>query len=69
MVLVEGRLEHVVGVDVQPAEDLGVGLGDPARGLLQPLTVGVLADREQQLAHGRLGPGQVDAGRLGCAQP
>ena len=58
VVLVEGRLENLVRVDVQAAEDLGERARHPGRRGLQALTVGVLADREQQLADGRLGPGR-----------
>ena len=34
----------------RPAEHLAVGPGDPGRGVPQAVAVGVLADREQQLA-------------------
>ena len=44
----------------QPAGQLGVRPGDPGRGVVQPLAVGVLADRDQQLADGGLGARVVE---------
>jgi hypothetical protein len=38
---------------VEAADDLGVHLGDPLRRALEAVAVGVLADREEQLADGR----------------
>ncbi len=57
---VEGGLQHVLGLHRQAREDLRVGTRDPGRGLLEPVAVGVLPDREQDLAHRRLDAGQVD---------
>ena len=50
-------------------QQLGVRPGDPGRGLAQPLAVGVLADRDQQLADGRLGAGLVEVGDVAAAAP
>ena len=46
---------------VQPAEDLGVHLGDAPRRAQQAVAVGILADRDEDLAHGLLDPGEIDA--------
>ena len=53
--------EMARGIFVQTAADLGVHLGDPLRRAQQPVAVGVLADREEDLAHGLLDPREVDA--------
>ena len=53
---VEGRRQDVLGPLPQPGEDLLVRTGHPGRRLPQSLAVRVLADRDQQLAHGVLGP-------------
>jgi hypothetical protein len=60
VVLVEGRLENLVGLDEQAAEDLFVRARDAFRGCLQPLAIGVLADRDEQLTDGRGRPVEVD---------
>ena len=49
------RDDEVTGrVLVQSAEHLGVHLGDAARRAQQTVAVGILADRDQDLAHGLL---------------
>ena len=50
------------GVLAQPGEDLGVRRGPPGPGCRAGRPVGVLADRDQQLADGRLDPRDVDHG-------
>ena len=50
MFFVECGVQHRIRVGVQPGEHLPVGPGDPRRGLLQPLAVGVLTHRQQQFA-------------------
>ena len=62
VVLVEGLVEHGVGVGVQPGEDLGVRPGDPGGRLAQAVTVGVFPDREEQLADRGLGARPVQLG-------
>ena len=57
---VEGLREHFCGVERQPREELAVGPRDARRCLLQTLTIGVLADGDEQLAHRGLGPWLVD---------
>ena len=57
---VEGGVEHLVGICEQSAEHLAVGARDPRRGVAQPLTLGVLADGDQQFPYGRLGPGLIE---------
>ena len=44
----------------RPAK-ISVGAGDPGRGVAQALPVGVLADRDEQLADRGLGAGLVEA--------
>ena len=60
--LEDGR-EHLLGALVVAAEDLGVRARDARRRRLQAVTVGILADRQQQLADGSLGTGYVDGQR------
>ena len=60
MVGLEGRGEHLGRVDPQAREELGVGPGDPGRSALQPVTVRVLADGDQDLANSFLYPPEVD---------
>ena len=63
---VERGREDLARVLVHAGQQLGVRLGDAARGVTQPVAVGVLADRDQQLADRRLGPGRSTAhGRSG----
>jgi hypothetical protein len=50
---VEGRGQHVLGRHPHPAGDLGVHPRDPGGGVEQPVALGVLADRREQLSHGR----------------
>ena len=52
---VEGRRQDVLGLLAQAGEYLGVGTRHPRRRLPQALAVRVLADRDQELADGRLG--------------
>ncbi len=59
VVLVEGGLEDLGGVDAQSGEEFGVGAGDAARGLLEAGPVGVLADGDQDLPDGGFDPPQV----------
>ena len=47
-------------VFVQPTAHLGVHLGNTARSTQQAVAVGILADREQDLAYGLLQPVDVD---------
>ena len=61
----EGGAEHLGRVDPQAGEEFGVRAGDPGRGLLEPVAVRVLADRDQDLADRLLDPAQVD----GVARP
>ena len=63
VVLVEGPLQHRVRVDAQAGELLRVGAGHPGRGVRKALPVRVLAARDQQLPHRRLGPGLVEVRR------
>jgi hypothetical protein len=71
----ERRVQHLGRVDPQAGEQLGVRPGDPGRRLDQSVPVGILADRDQDLADGLLDPGQVDrlldrrAGQLAVDQP
>lgn len=53
--LVERRSQHLVGIDEQSAEHLPVCTRHSSGRVLQPLALGVLTHREQQLANGRLG--------------
>jgi hypothetical protein len=65
----ERRTEHLRRLDTQPGEQLGVGASHAGRGLLQTFAVRVLADRDEDLADGRLDPRQVDRGvDVGAAQ-
>ena len=66
---VEGRGQDVGGVLAQPGEDLRVGPGDPAGGVEQPLAVGVLPDREQQLPDGASARAKSIALRAPTASP
>ncbi len=59
----EGRLQHALGRRVEAREGLGVGAGDPVRGVAEPLTVGVLTDGDEQLPHRRRGAVVVDRHR------
>ena len=60
MALVEGGLQHVGRVDVQPGEQLRVGAGDPPGVRLRPSRSGSSPIAMQQLADRRLDPRQVD---------
>jgi hypothetical protein len=59
VVLVEGGLEDLAGVDAQPGEEFGVRAGDASRGLLEAGAVGVVADGRQDLSDGGFDPAQV----------
>src|SRR5690606_30793592 len=59
---VERRVEHLARILAEPREGLGVGTRDASRSLAQSLAVGVLAHREEELAHRRLDAGGVEAG-------
>jgi hypothetical protein len=52
--------QHLRRVDPQAGEQLSVRPGDPGRGLAQPVAVGVLADRDQDLPHRLLDAHEVD---------
>ena len=41
---------------MQTSENLGVGARHPSRGFPQPLTVGILADSQEELPDGTLRP-------------
>ena len=62
MVDVERLDEHVLGVLSQAREDLRVGACHAGGRLDEPLAVGVLPDREQDLADGRFEARKVDLG-------
>lgn len=53
--------EHLCRVDPEPGEQLGVGPGDPGRGLLEPVTVWIFTDGDQDLPDRFLHSGKVDA--------
>jgi hypothetical protein len=57
--------QHVLGDHAEAGGQLLVGPGDPRRGVAQPLALGVLADRDEQLAHGRGGPLVVERRHVG----
>src|SRR5690606_23001476 len=57
---VEGGAQVRLGVLREPGEELLVGARDAGRGLLEPLTVRVLPDGDQDLPHGGLDAGLVD---------
>ncbi len=61
----EAHGQVVARVLDQAAGDLGVEVGHPGRGPLQPVAVGILAHGEEDLAHRLLDPGPVDRRRLG----
>jgi hypothetical protein len=72
VVLVECRLEYVTGIGEQAGEDLPVRAYDSSRCVAKTLTIWVLADCEQQLAHSGLGAANVHARErehLGAAHP
>ena len=52
-----------------PGEDLGIRPRYPRRGFQQAVALGVLADGEQDLAHGPLDAGQVDRSGSDVAGP
>jgi len=56
----ERRGEDPVRIDPQASEELGVGAGHPGRRLAQPVAVGVLTDRDEDLPDGAFDPGQID---------
>jgi hypothetical protein len=56
----EGGLEDLGRVDPQAGEQLRIGPGDPRRGALEPIAVGVFADRDEDLANCLLDPPEVD---------
>jgi catechol 2,3-dioxygenase-like lactoylglutathione lyase family enzyme len=56
----ERGLEDLIRVDPEPGEELRVGAGDPGRGLLESIAVGVLPDRDEDLAYRVLDPDEVD---------
>ena len=60
VLFVECGVQHGVRIGVEPGEHLLVGAGDPGGGVLQAVPVGILADRDQQLAHRRLGARLVE---------
>ncbi len=57
---VDRPLQVVGGVLPEPGEGLGVGAGNPGRGLSEPLSVGVLSDRFEHLADGSREPIEID---------
>ncbi|GAB7041599.1 hypothetical protein JCM9533A_54490 [Catenuloplanes niger JCM 9533] len=67
--------EHRAGVDAQAGEQFGVGTGDAGGGLLQPVPLRVLAERDEDLPDRGLDPGKVDgvldrrAGELAVDEP
>ena len=61
--LVKGRLEMLLRVFAQTGEELCVRLGDTMRRALQPLSIGIFADGEQDLAHRRLDARLVEVPR------
>jgi hypothetical protein len=63
----ERRREHLRRVDTQAGKQLRVRAGDAGRRAAQAVAVGILADRDQDLADGRLDAGEVD--RLGDVVP
>jgi hypothetical protein len=52
--------EDILRMLRQAGELLGVGSGDPAGSVLNPISVRVLADREQDLAYRALNPLEVN---------
>jgi hypothetical protein len=56
----EGGGEDLGRVDAEPGEELRVRPRDPSRGALQPVAVGIFADRDQDLADRFLDPPEVD---------
>ena len=52
MALFEAHPQHIGGVLAQAREHLRVHIGDTARGVAQPLAVGVFAEANDNLAHG-----------------
>ena len=64
VVLVEDRGQHLGGVGTDAGEDLGVRPGHPLGGVAQAVAVGILTDRDQNLADGCGHARLVDAGPL-----
>ena len=62
VLLGEHLLAGAARIEVQPAEQLGVHPRHAGRRFQQPLAIGVLADRGQNLPHRPLDPRQVDGG-------
>src|SRR6266536_198271 len=56
----EGGGQHLGRLDPQAGEELGIALRDPGRGTPESVPVGVLADRDQDLAYRVLDPLEVD---------
>jgi len=63
MAFLKSNFEEFGGVDAKTAEDFGISVGDAARGIPQPLAVGIFADGEEHLADGGFNPGRIE--RLG----
>src|SRR5215469_15375998 len=57
---VEYRAEHVLGLLPQPSELLGISPGHAGRGVTQAVSLGILADGVEDLAHRTLDAGLVD---------
>jgi hypothetical protein len=56
----EGGREHLGRVDPEAGEEFRVGLGDPGRGLAQPVTIGILTDGDEDLPYRFLDPLEID---------
>ena len=53
------------GIGVQAAEQLGIHAGHAGRRFAETLAIGILADRQQDLADGSFDPRQIDrTGRI-----
>src|SRR5690606_39232171 len=64
VVFIEADLQVALGVVVQAAEQLGVHAGHAVGRALQAFAFGVLADRQQDLAHRPLDPRDVHSWRF-----
>ncbi|MBB5871242.1 hypothetical protein F4553_004621 [Allocatelliglobosispora scoriae] len=60
MICLERRTQDLGGIDPQTGEELGIGAGDPGRGLGEPVPIGVLADGDEDLANRSLDARQVN---------
>ena len=60
MVDVKGTAKVFSRIFVHTFEKLGPHFGHAARRVLQTFTIGVLADRDEELAYGGLGPRQIN---------